>query len=753
MNGVGFAAKPVVTRVGTVIYRHLERRSDVTAIGLCYVGDPSRALDAAEFLDQHVERDLRIVTAPADSLEPVLEDDRIDAVLAGGTLDAASLQAVLDAVDAAGEPVPVFDLTDEVAAVPESIDHYHLYPGTDPVEAADRVLTAVDGNSDTTAVDATTRSGDWTRPVFQGMDAYLAVDAQRRVTAWDSGLEDWVGTGLADALGRPLTEVFPPADETAFQTACEGVGEAGEPGSAEFQTPEGDWLRVRVAPDGRGGLRCFVRDISDRKAYQTEIEATRDRFENTIERVTDAFFVLDTDERLVVLNSRTESLLDVDADDVVGERFWDVFPAAISSDFYYGFTEAMDTQEPVSFEEHYQPQDSWFEVNAYPSEDGLSVFLRDITERMRLQHKLESLHERTQRLIVSESETDIAQDTVGAAVDVLGFPLTICWRYDGTRRRLEPLAYSEAVAGRVDEVQPVEPGSGLAWQAYAEGKQRVVDAVAATTPTSHHPGDVASSLLVPLGEYGLLGTYADEKRAFDETDVELFRVLAAAVESAMARAERERQLEQRNERLDDFASTVSHDLRNPLHVAAARTEMAHDTGDVDHLEAVGDALGRMETLIEDLLARARGNQEVDRQPVSLAVAARDAWTNLNTKSATLSVADDTTIEADSTRLQQLFENLFRNAVEHGGEDVRVRVGVHADGFYVEDDGSGVPEKIHDSIFEQGVTGTSDGTGYGLAIVADVVQSHDWTIEVIENPGGGARFEISHVHSMTEQKPA
>ncbi|PSQ27609.1 hypothetical protein BRD09_08325 [Halobacteriales archaeon SW_10_68_16] len=123
----------------------------------------------------------------------------------------------------------------------------------------------------------------------------------------------------------------------------------------------------------------------------------------------------------------------------------------------------------------------------------------------------------------------------------------------------------------------------------------------------------------------------------------------------MARADRERELARRNERLDEFAGTVSHDLRNPLHVATARVDMARDTGDVEHLEEVSEALDRMETLIEDLLARARGEQDVERQPLSLATAARDAWASLDTGAADLSVEGDGTLQADKNRMAQLFE--------------------------------------------------------------------------------------------------
>ena len=121
-----------------------------------------------------------------------------------------------------------------------------------------------------------------------------------------------------------------------------------------------------------------------------------------------------------------------------------------------------------------------------------------------------------------------------------------------------------------------------------------------------------------------------------------------------------------------------------------------------------DALDRMETRIEDLLNRARGQQDVDRQTVSLEQLATAAWPGLDTKEATLAVAEDERFDADATRLKQLFENLYRNAVEHAGSDATVTVGTHDNGFYVADDGPGIPPDRREAVFEQGGTDNEDG---------------------------------------------
>jgi PAS domain S-box-containing protein len=208
-------------------------------------------------------------------------------------------------------------------------------------------------------------------------------------------------------------------------------------------------------------------------------------------------------------------------------------------------------------------------------------------------------------------------------------------------------------------------------------------------------------------------------------------------------------LERQNEQLDRFASVVSHDLRNPLNVAMSSLELVRETGDTDQLDKVADAHERMEDLIEEMLDLARHGQRVtDRECLSLETVAREAWANVETEDATLTVADPASLEADHDRLLQLCENLFRNSLDHAGSDVAVTVGpLHGeDGFFVADDGPGIPPEDRDAVFEHNFTTAKDGTGLGLFIVDSIVTAHDWSIAVTESDDGGARFEIRDVDS-------
>jgi len=205
------------------------------------------------------------------------------------------------------------------------------------------------------------------------------------------------------------------------------------------------------------------------------------------------------------------------------------------------------------------------------------------------------------------------------------------------------------------------------------------------------------------------------------------------------------ELEQSNERLAEFASVVSHDLRNPLNVAQLRLDLARETQDSEHLAAVAQAQDRMERLIEDLLHLARSGTDIDDvERLSIAESAQASWDTVGTADATLVVETESLIGVDPDRFRQLFENLFRNAIDHGPADVTVTVGGLPDGFYVADDGPGIPGGEREQVLEQGYSTASDGTGLGLAIVETIATAHGWEMTVTESEDSGARFEFTGV---------
>ena len=272
-----------------------------------------------------------------------------------------------------------------------------------------------------------------------------------------------------------------------------------------------------------------------------------------------------------------------------------------------------------------------------------------------------------------------------------------------------------------------------------------------------------------------------------------FGALVGIYSARLERANAE--LERTNERLERVAEVISHDLRSPLTVAKGRLELAEGESDSEHLESVGRSLDRMEALVEDVLTLAREGDRVDElEPVDLASVCRDTWENVETPNARLAVDEELTIRADRSRLRQLLGNLFRNAVEHGstnspshaqenaaeqgstGPDSRARrddavdsttddghsadgtaerdeaeltvtVGASNGGFYVTDDGSGLPDGSEEEIFESGVSTSASGTGLGLSIIREVARGHGWEVTAGESEDGGARFDVTGVERI------
>lgn len=215
---------------------------------------------------------------------------------------------------------------------------------------------------------------------------------------------------------------------------------------------------------------------------------------------------------------------------------------------------------------------------------------------------------------------------------------------------------------------------------------------------------------------------------------------------------RERQLERQNEQLEAFASVVSHDLRNPLNVAIGNVQMARSADTDEPLDTAERALERMERLIEEVLTLTKQGRDVDEfDRVELTECVQLAWSSVDGMWAELDHGELPAISGDEKRLRRLFENLFRNAIEHGGEDVRVRVGTleDDDGFFVADDGPGIPKGRREEVFDAEYSTGSGGTGLGLAIVKGIAEAHGWTVTATEGEAGGARFEFRGVQTLAD----
>ncbi|MFA1611249.1 PAS domain S-box protein [Halobellus rubicundus] len=222
--------------------------------------------------------------------------------------------------------------------------------------------------------------------------------------------------------------------------------------------------------------------------------------------------------------------------------------------------------------------------------------------------------------------------------------------------------------------------------------------------------------------------------------------IVVSARDVTARRERERELRRQHDRLDEFASFISHDFQTPIATARGRLELALETDDEAHIERAIDAVDRIDELRTDLAETLRNGEVVaDPEPIAVEEALEYVWATADPGAgASYEVVDPVEIEADPEAFHRLLQNLVRNSIEHGDDDVTVRMGPLEDGFFYEDDGPGVDPSIREELFAPGFSTKPDGTGVGLgmASVRQVVAGHGWEIEVTDASAlGGARFEI------------
>ncbi|MFC4449070.1 MEDS domain-containing protein [Halorussus aquaticus] len=256
---------------------------------------------------------------------------------------------------------------------------------------------------------------------------------------------------------------------------------------------------------------------------------------------------------------------------------------------------------------------------------------------------------------------------------------------------------------------------------------------------------------------------------FTDAEETFLELMGQCMSYELERTHREEELERKNSRLENFASMLAHELRNPTMIGQIYSQQLSDEADSEAVGYVTEAFDRIEDMVDVMLVLTRGCEAVgERAPVDLSDVAEQAWADVDTSDAELRSEIDVVVEADETYIDHLFRNLLENAVEHGsasprshahedavehgGDDVTVTVGELEDGFYVADDGDGIPPEDRDAVFEEGYTTTADsgGSGIGLAFVRKLAEVYEWGYAVTESESGGARFEFTGVQTTSRE---
>ncbi|MFA9417198.1 PAS domain-containing sensor histidine kinase [Natrinema sp. HArc-T2] len=611
-------------------------------------------------------------------------------------------------------------------------------------------------------------------------DAILLVDTDGRITYANARVTDLFGYEPPELVGEPIEILVPEAvrDEHVAQRDAYITAPETRPMGVNLELSgrqkDGSKLPVDISlspieTNGRREFMAVVRDISEQKALRT-------KYQTILEAVPDAVFVADAETgEIIEVNQQVTELTGYEPNELVGEPQSALHPSGEEASYrelfetHVGSGQSIFTQFPDGSDIYVETKDGnrvSVEINAHVFElqerqHVVGVF-RNVTARKEYERQLQALHTATRWLMEADDRTEIAQLIADAASKILGYKHNVV-RLVVDDAYLHPVAVTEQAESEMGD-RPDYPldGDAPVSRAFQRGEPIRYENLQ-SLEDDHDRGEAHSAMYLPLGDHGVISIVDSDIDAFDQSDVELAFVLSLNAEIALNRLAYEQELERQNDRLDEFARVVAHDLRNPLNVAQGLVATAQTDADLEQPDDLETVLDRMAGIIDDVLTMVRCGYDLESvDALSFGDVVTTCWDTVATADASLQIDSDGQFFADESRIRNLFENLFRNSVEHGstspasntrqdatehdGDGVTVTVGLGDDGFYVADDGPGIPPDERDRVLEPGWTTNPDGTGLGLNIVREIAQAHEWDVTVTESAAGGARFEFSGVRT-------
>lgn len=534
--------------------------------------------------------------------------------------------------------------------------------------------------------------------------------------------------------------------------ACLTRGEAFDVES-EMKTATGGllWVRTVGEPERRSdgvivGARGAILDVSAARAARERERALESRLTATLASIADGIVFVDEHDQITYANPRAIEMSRLPESELMGAPLWSLFPDAVAAGFGDAFARARSTGGRVVHRALFAPYGRWFETTAYPTTDGLAVYLRDVTDE---QAAAEDAQRAQERLAYQAALLDTARDAM------------LVWELDGTviywnRAAADLYGWSpEDAIGRnvVDLITP-EP------RAHQSALDRVERTGFFADELEHRTRD-GRTLTVDC-RWQLL--FDDDGRP-----TALF-----AVNSDITEYRREveaRQRAQRLESLGTLAGGIAHDLNNVLTPILMSVQLLaldeHDAERRELLSTVETAVKRGAEMIRQVLTFARGidgrrvHVDVDRLLDDLLILTRDVLP----RGVEVRVRREGPLPAvsgDPTQLLQVLVNLVTNARDAMGDSGRLIITAEnldiadeytsvshsaSPGRYlqlsVEDSGHGMTPEIIAKIFEPFYTTKSHGrgTGLGLATSLAIVRSHGGFMQVYSEPGHGTRFII------------
>lgn len=445
-----------------------------------------------------------------------------------------------------------------------------------------------------------------------------------------------------------------------------------------------------------------------------------------LESITNAFIALDRDWKFTYINKQAEPLLERKRKDLIGKNIWKEFPQAIGSTFYKQYKIAIKTNKSVHFEEFYPPLSRWFQVSAYPSKNGISVYFNDVSKRKKIEEKLKASELKYRSLTQSAKDAIISADDKGKIIswnnaafkifgynekEVLNKPLTI----------LMPDIYKDAHRKGIERVRTT-------------GKTKIVGKTV-----------------------DLSGLRKDGTEFPLELSLAKWKIKEKVFYTGTVRDITERKLLQQKK--DEFLAMASHELKTPITVIKVyaqilkkRLGFSEDNKDIYFLSQIESQTSKITTLINDLLEVTKieaGKLAFSKKKFDLNVLIKKIVVDFQYVSDTHQIIKVGEVEknvmGDEDRIGQVLINLLTNAIKYSPNADKIIVKVKENKknitVGVQDFGMGISKDKQEQIFgryfrvnkkeEETIKGSGfkSSSGLGLYISAEIIVRHGGKIWV------------------------
>jgi len=612
-------------------------------------------------------------------------------------------------------------------------------------------------------------------------DPVISSDNEYFITQWNEAAEELFEWKTGEVIGKKANELLKVSytNDTRAQILKSLNENDFWQGEVIYHTKSGKPINALATAshlkDEKGNINgnlILIRDITKRKQAEQALSKLNEELEQRVqertkavedtlkekniilESIGDAFFAVDKDWMVTYWNRIAEQDLQVLKEQIIGKNLWDIFTESIDSLSYTKYHQALAQNQMVHFEDYYPFLNKWYEISAYPSVSGLSVYFKDVTERKKMQ---DSLIEREEQLemFIEHSPASLAMLDKHMMYIAASQRWINDFGLDG-----------QALIGKSHyEIFPEIP------QRWKEIHQRCLNGAIEKNDEDLFIREDGSRNWIrwevrpwhrASGEIGGIIIFSEEITERKNAEEKIRNLNIELEEKVISRTE---QLRKTNEELEAFTYSVSHDLRAPLRGIIGFTTILEE----DYASKLDDEARRitnviksntikMGQLIDDLLDFSRmGKQQIIKAKIDTASLLKDVVRELTTQymvhnEISWDIRDLLPMDADMNTMRQVWINLISNAIKYSGNKKKPHIEIGSyekDGqhvFYVQDNGAGFDEQYNQKLFQVfqrlHTEEEFEGTGVGLALVEKIVSKHGGKVWAKGRENVGACFSFS-----------